>query len=212
MISYAVFCLKAKAREAFLAQYPNSIVKMEALRQAMSGYQQVGNQAKVEELATRILKEDPNDVPTLAVLTFIEKSLIEKRTDNTPEDFAKMRKNAEAGLAALPSAKKPEGMSDADFDKLKPQMKVIFAGAAGFAALQAKDYTAAKGFLEQSVQVDPNNLADVYRLALANLEPNPIDKNGLWYIARAYHLAQGNAQAQQQFASYGKSKYRRYHG
>jgi hypothetical protein len=200
---------KTKAMEAFVAQYPNSIVKVDALRQAMFGYQQSGNQAKVEELATRILKEEPNDVRALAILTFIEKSQAK-----TPEDFAKLRKNAETGLAALPGAKAPEGVSDADWDKQKPQIKLIFAGAAGYAALQAKDYTAAKGFLQQVLQVDPNNLEAVYQLALANLEPNPVDKNGLWYIARAYHLAlaQGNAQAQQQFANYGKSKYRRYHG
>jgi len=198
---------KAAAMEAFVNQYPSSIVKMDALQQAMGGYQQAGNQAKVEDIANKILKEDPNDVRALAIVTFIEKNQAK-----TPEDFAKVRQLAERGLNALPTAKKPEGMSDADFDKLKTQMKEIFAGTAGFAALQAKDYPAAKNFLQQSVQVDPNNLEDVYRLALANLESNPIDKNGLWYIARAYHLAKGNAAAQQQFANYGKSKYRRYHG
>jgi tetratricopeptide (TPR) repeat protein len=198
---------KAAAMEAFVSQYPASIVKMDALQQAMGGYQQAGNQAKVEDVANKILKEDPNDVRALAIVTFIEKNKAK-----TPEDFAKVRQLGERGLNALPTAQKPEGMAAADFDKLKTQMKEIFAGAAGFAALQAKDYPAAKTFLQQSVQVDPNNLEDVYRLSLAYLESNPIDKTGLWYIARAYHLAQGNAQAQQQFANYGKSKYRRYHG
>src|SRR5215469_4640982 len=198
---------KAAAMEAFVNQYPSSIVKMDALQQAMGGYQQAGNQAKVEDVANKILKEDPNDVRALAIVTFIEKNQAK-----TPEDFAKVRQLAERGLNGLPTAKKPEGMSDADFDKLKTQMKEIFAGTAGFAALQAKDYPAAKTFLQQSVQVDPNNLEDVYRLALANLESNPIDKNGLWYIARAYHLAQGNADAQAKFVIYGKSKYRKYHG
>ncbi len=196
---------RAQAMEAFVTQYPASIVKLDALQQAMGGYQQSNNQAKVLDVANKILKEDPNDVRALAIVTFIEKSKAK-----TPEDFAKVRQLGERGLNALPNAQKPEGI--ADWDKLKTQMKVIFAGSAGFAALQAKDYAAAKSFLQQSVQVDPNNLEDVYRLALACLESNPIDKNGLWYIARAYHLAQGNTQAQQQFASYGKSKYRRYHG
>src|SRR5215470_2914146 len=147
---------KAAAMEAFVNQYPSSIVKMDALQQAMGGYQQAGNQAKVEDIANKILKEDPNDVRALAIVTFIEKNQAK-----TPEDFAKVRQLAERGLNGLPTAKKPEGM---------------------------------------------------YRLALANLEPNPMDKNGLWYIARAYYLAKGNAAAQQQFANYGKSKYRRYHG
>jgi hypothetical protein len=198
---------KAQAMEAFIAQYPSSVVKMDALQQAMGAYQQSNNQAKVLDVANRILKEDPNDVRALAIVTFIEKNKA-----STPDDFAKVRQMGERGLNALPTAQKPEGIAAADWEKLKTQMKEIFAGSAGFAALQAKDFGAAKNYLQQSVQVDPNNLEDVYRLSLAYLESNPIDKTGLWYIARAYHLAQGNAKAQQQFASYGKSKYRHYHG
>lgn len=200
---------KAQAMEAFIAQYPNSVVKMDALQQAMGAYQQSNNQAKVEDVANRILKEDPNDVRALAIVTFIEKNKAK-----SADDFAKVRQMGERGLNALPTAQKPEGIAPADWEKLKTQMKEIFAGSAGFAALQAKDYVGARNALQQSLQVDPNNLEDVYRLSLAYLESNPIDKTGLWYIARAYHLAraQGNTQAQQQFANYGKSKYRRYHG
>jgi len=39
---------KGAAMEAFVAQYPNSIVKPEALQQAMGAYQQANNQQKVE--------------------------------------------------------------------------------------------------------------------------------------------------------------------
>src|SRR6185312_8995763 len=42
---------KAQAMEAFVAQYPNSIVKQEALEQAMGAYQQAQNQPKVEDTA-----------------------------------------------------------------------------------------------------------------------------------------------------------------
>ena len=46
---------KAAAMEAFLAKYPDSIVKPEALDQALQAYQQVGNQAKTQEMAAKIL-------------------------------------------------------------------------------------------------------------------------------------------------------------
>lgn len=196
---------KAQAMEAFLAQYPQSVVKLDALQEAMGGYQQSANLPKLEEIANRILKEDPNHVRALAIVTFIEKGKAK-----TPEDYARVRQLGEKGLTALQTATKPEGV--ADWDNLKNQMKMIFAGSAGFAALQAKDYAAAKNFLQQSIQVNPNNLEDMTQLALACLQSDPIDKNGLWYIARAYHLAKGDAAKQQQLAGYGKSKYRRYHG
>ena len=40
-------------------------------------------------------------------------------------------------------------MPDADFSKLKIQMSTIFNGAAGFAALQAKDYPKAASIMRK---------------------------------------------------------------
>jgi hypothetical protein len=198
---------KATAMEAFIAQYPNSIVKVDALEAAMAAYQATGNQQKVQETGTKILQINPNSVRALAVVTFIERA-----TANTPEKAAKAREDGEKGLQALPTWTKPPELTEADFAKLKEQMTAIFAGAAGFGALQAKDYAAAKNFYLQSVKIDPTNLQDVYQLGIAGLEANPIDKAGFWYIAKAYHLAQGNAAAQKSIGDYGKSKYRKYHG
>jgi hypothetical protein len=107
---------------------------------------------------------------------------------------------------------KPEGTSDADFQKLKAQTSVIFNGAAGMAAYQAKDYTKAEKFLRASVEADPANLRDLYPLALAYLSPGPAenDLDGLFFIARAANLAQGAGK--DQIAKFGKSKYVKYHG
>jgi tetratricopeptide (TPR) repeat protein len=198
---------KAAAMEAFIKQYPQSVVLTDALEQAMAAYQQGGNQQKVQETASRILQINPNNVRALAIMTFLERA-----TANTPDKAAKARQDGEKGLGALGSWTKPQDMSDADFAKLKDQMTVIFAGAAGFGALQAKDYPAARDFYLKSFKIDPNNLQDVYQLGIAYLEANPIDKTGFWYIAKAYHLAQGNAAGQKSIGDYGRSKYRKYHG
>jgi hypothetical protein len=196
--------------EAFLTQYPNSIVKLEALENAMAAYEATGNQAKVQETAAKILQLNPNSVRALAVLTFIERA-----TANTADKAAKAREDGEKGLAALPAWTKPAELSDDEFAKLKNSMTSIFAGAAGFGALQAKDYaTARKYYLQavQAVKIDPTSLQDVYQLGIASLESNPMDKSGFWYIAKAYHLAAGNAAAQKSIGDYGRAKYRKYHG
>ncbi len=198
---------KAAAMEAFIAQYPNSIVKVDALEQAMAAYQQVGNQQKVAETANKILQINPDSVRALAIVTFIERA-----NANTPEKAAKVRQDGEKGLAALASWTKPPELSDAEFAKLKEQMTAIFAGAAGFGALQSKDYAAARDFYLKSVKIDPNNLQDVFQLGYAMLEMSPPDKNGLWYIAKAINLAKGNEAAVKQIAPYGKSRYKKYHG
>src|SRR4029077_15399753 len=67
---------KGQAMEAFVAQYPNSIVKIEALEQAMGAYQQAGNQQKVEQLARTILQVEPNNVRALAIVVFLERNQV----------------------------------------------------------------------------------------------------------------------------------------
>ncbi len=67
---------KGAAMEAFVAQYPNSIVKLDALEQARSAYQQAKNLPKVEELAKKILQIDPNNVRALAIVVFMERTRI----------------------------------------------------------------------------------------------------------------------------------------
>ena len=195
---------KGAAMEAFIAQYPASVVKTDALDQAMAAYQAAGNQAKVLEIANKILEINPNNVRTLAIVTAME------RASATPDKAAKIRADGEKGLAALETWTKPEGMKDDEFQTMKNQMTAIFAGAAGFGALQAKDYAAAEGYYQKSIAIDPTNLQDVYQMGVAALESNPIDKKGFWYIAKAYNMAP--AQAKSQIAAYGKFKYKKYHG
>jgi hypothetical protein len=75
-----------------------------------------------------------------------------------------------------------------------------------------KDNAAAEKYLRASVEANPNNLEDVYPLALAYLTATPSDSvNGLFFIARAAALAAGSPN-QAQITSYGKSVYTKYHG
>jgi tetratricopeptide (TPR) repeat protein len=200
---------KGAAMEAFVNQYPNSIVKMEALEQAMAAYDTAKNSAKVEAIATQIRQIDPNNVRALAIITALKQSQAA-----TPQQFAELQQLGEQGIQALPNWKKPDGMSDADFTKFKTSMQGIFVGAAGFGALQAKDYAAAKRYYAQALEIEPNNYANSYRLAIADLEGNPMDLNGFWYGAHAVALAQSqnNAAAVNSMKPYLTSKYQRYHG
>jgi len=197
---------KAAAMESFIAQYPNSIVKSDALDQIMAAYTATNNQQKVEQTAKLILKDTPNNIRALAIVTAIA------RSQGTAESAAEARGDAERGLQALPTWTKPDGMSQDDFEKVRNQMAGIFNGAAGFGALQAKDYAAAKNYYMKSIQVDPNNMQDVYQLSIAELEMNPMELNGLWYAAKAINLAGNNAQAVQAISNYAKAKYKKYHG
>jgi tetratricopeptide (TPR) repeat protein len=184
---------KGAAMEAFIAQYPASVVRTDAMEQAMAAYQQAGNVTKLTSIANQLLALDPANVRALAIVTFLNRSLASQGDAKASSD---VRAEADRGLKALPGWQKPEGVSDADFEKLRKQMAAIFHGAAGFTALQAKDYAAARDHYLQSFESDPSNLQDVYQLAVAELEMKPADPNGFWYVAKAFQLAHDNAAAQ----------------
>ena len=205
---------KASLMEAFVRQYPQSVMLIDALEQAMAAYQQAGNETKVAETAKRVLQLTPNNVRAMAVLTFVDRVAATRGGPQAADSLKEACSYSQTGLQQLPSWPKPADVTEEDFKKLRDQMADIFNGAAGFCALQAKNYVQARDYLTKAFQADPNNLQDVYQLSIAYLESNPIDIGGLWYCARAINLAQGqnNAQAAQAITPYCKAKYRKYHG
>lgn len=202
---------KAAAMEAFVQQYPQSVVKVDALEQAMAAYQQSANTAKVLATAKRLLQVDANSIRAMAIIVAID------RAQATGGDKAAQDEGcgyARTGSQQLASWQRPEGMSDPDFAKLRNSIEDIFDGASGFCALQAKNYPAARDAYTKAYRLDPANLQDLYQLAVADLEMDPIDLNGLWYCAKAFSVAQrqGNPSAANSISTYCKAKYKRHHG
>ena len=202
---------KISGLEAFLTQYPNSVMKEDALELLMAAYQQTGNQAKTMDTAQKLLTANQCNVRALALLAFTKRAQAEAG-QNPQQNLADAAQNGEKGLQCLQTMPKPDGTSQDDFDKLKKQTGVIFNGAVGMNALQTKDYAKAQKALKASVEGDPNNLRDVYPLALSYLTANPPDTvDGIFFIARAANLAAGSP-AQAQIQSYGQKQYTKYHG
>ena len=185
---------KVSGLEAFLTQYPNSVMKEDAMELLMGAYQQAGNQPKTLETAQKVLLVNPCNIRALALLAYTKRTLAEAGQSAT-QNLADAGQNGEKGLQCLQTATKPDGTPAPDWEKLKSQTAVIFNGAAGIAAFSAKDYAKAEQFLRASVEGDPTNLRDVYPLALAYLTAGPTEKDvdGLFFIARAANLAQGPA-------------------
>lgn len=201
---------KAAAMVKFVASYPKSVVKQDALEQAMAAYQQAGDQAGVEKTALGVLALDPKNVRTLAVATVLERA---KATQGDKQALAALQTHAQRGLAALAAWKKPNGVSDADFAKLRAQMSGIFNGAAAFAAMQTKDYSKARAAYLAAVKLDASDLQNVYQLGVAELQMTPLDPMGFWHIARAINMAkaQKNDAGAEQIERYGRVKFGNYH-
>jgi TonB family protein len=200
---------KAAAMEEFVALYPHSKMKIDALEQAMGAYQASGNAAKVAELAARVLQAEPGNVRALAVLVFLARDCAARDMSAGKNLF----QLAQRGLAALPAWQKEQGASLPDGEKLRDEMAVIFAGAAGLGALHARDYAAARQFYEKALASGSKNLQDLYQLAIADLEMSPIDPNGFWYCGKAISIAQlQNKAAAGSMSPYCKARFKRHGG
>ncbi|MGC2198018.1 MAG: hypothetical protein WA628_25335, partial [Terriglobales bacterium] len=201
---------KISGLEAFLTQYPNSVMKEDALEILMGTYQQKGDPAKMADAAQRLLQVNPNNVRALALLAY-SKRVLAQSGQNPQQNLAEAKQYGEKGLAALQTFSKPPEMQPQEYDNLKKQMGGIFNAAVGVAALQAKDNATATKALRAAVEVSPSDFSIVYPLALAYLQSTPPDiVNGSWFAARASGLAP--QQMQGQIEKYGKSLYTKYHG
>jgi tetratricopeptide (TPR) repeat protein len=207
--------------EAFLTQYPNSIMKVDALQTLMGDYQQTNNQAKTMDTATKLVAADPTNERAMALLAYFDRLKAQGGDANATQDLADAKKYSQMGLDGMAKFSKPQGMSDGDFQKLKDQMTGIFNAALGLAALTDKNYDDARKYLRAAVDATPDTQKDfsvVYPLALAyagprppdpKLNPDPLDS--IWFAARASIVAP-TPQYQQQIEKYARDLYIKYHG
>jgi tetratricopeptide (TPR) repeat protein len=207
---------KAQSLEGFISQYPNSVMKEDALEALMRTYQQLNNVDKTMEAANRVLQANPNNETALALLSYLHRVRAQSlQGAAATQELQQARQFGEKGLQALPNYQKPEGMSDVDFAKLKDSLAGIFNGSVGIAALQSNDYPTAQKSLQDAVNTTPQDFSLVYPLALAYLnQPNVAPEQqleGIWYIARAASLAP-TPQYKQQIGEFGRRKYMKYHG
>ena len=202
----------------FVQRYPSSAYKEDALEQLMALYQGMNDGPKTMAMASQILQSFPNNVRALALVVYAKRIAAQSgaNAQQNQQDLADAREFSERGLQALKSAVKPEGMSDADFEKFKGQVAVVFNGATGLWSLQNKNYADAREHLRAAVNSNPNDFKDVYPLALAYLSPKPSeDVNGLWFAARSVNLATAAgfpAQNVTAISEFGRKRFIKYHG
>jgi tetratricopeptide (TPR) repeat protein len=211
---------QASGLEAFLTQYPSSIMKVAALQTLMGDYQQTNNQPKTIDAATKLVAADPSNERAIFLLAYFDRLKAQGGDANAQQDLIDAKKYGQMGLDGLSKFAKPDGTSDADFQKMKDQMTGVFNAALGLAALTDKAYDNARKYLRAAVDSSPDFQKDfsvVYPLALAYAGPTPPDPkltpdpvNAIWFNTRASVLAP-TPQYQQQFEKYAKSLYVKYH-
>jgi tetratricopeptide (TPR) repeat protein len=202
---------RAEALEAFVQQYPKSMVLGDALEQEMAAYQAAGDSAHVTKVARRLLAADPGNIRALGIVVALDR-ISAAQGDNAA--LNEMCVDASGGMLEVPMWRQPADMSEGDYVTVSKLLNDIFTGAEGFCAVEQKNYSQAREWLTRAYGMDPTNVQDTYQLAVADLESMPLDAGGFWYCARAIHLAQTAAIPQDatSMVAYCKDKYVKFHG
>ena len=208
---------KVAAFEAYLKQYPNSTLKVEALNAILFADSQLGDQAKTLDAADRLLAVDPGNLRALTFEVFYRRADADKLTDPAAKQTAldQVAGFAQRGL----SATAPKGMSDADFAALKAKTMPVFESAIADDDMAKKDNAGAiAAFKTEITSAPPAQLTtvgpvlqDEYYLAQAYYTSTPPDYlDCAWYATRAAAYAPATVKTTiQQLATYC---YQKYHG
>jgi len=201
---------KISGLEAFLTQYPSSVMKNQALELLMGAYQQTNNAKKTMDTAQKLVAADSCNMRALALLAFYDRAMAQNNDPNALQLLADGKKYGEEGMGCWSK------VTDPDITKMKDQMTNIFKSAIGIADCQSKDYAGCIDNLKPVVDTNPQDFSLVYPLALSYW-PDPKtpttpenSRLAIWYAARASAVAP--PQAQPQIEKYAKSLYRRFHG
>jgi hypothetical protein len=103
-----------------------------------------------------------------------------------PDMAKKARQAAIDGLATLNSLKKPDNMSQEDFEKQKKAPAILFNYTAANASMALKDYPAAIQFYKAVLALTPDDAITAYHIGQAYMAMAPPQQmDAFWYFAKA---------------------------
>jgi len=205
---------RATALEEFVQKYPRSVAAAQALKEALSAWQEAGNRDQVVDCAKRLIVVEPANIRAMAIVVALDRAKAAQLDQVDAGLMNEICQFSSNGLNVLTSWQMPAGMTNDQFAALRNSMTVIFNGGAGTCALSQNDIAKARETLAQAVAIDSTDLQSLWQLSIADLETRPVDANGFWYCARAIAIAK---RAQNQAAAdaaidYCNKKYTEYHG
>jgi tetratricopeptide (TPR) repeat protein len=178
-----------KALDDFVSKYPNSALLVYVYPLDYNAYSQLKNFQKVIEYADKLLALGDKVEAPVRYQAYYARAFAYSNINPPPTDAEVNRKARQAaldGLKTLNDLKKPDNMSQDDFDKQKKQPAILFNYTAANAAMQLKDYPAAIASYKEVLKLTPDDAITSYRIGQAYMSMTPPQTmDAFWYFARA---------------------------
>lgn len=183
-----------KCLDDFVVKFPKSTLMQYVYQLYYPAYYQLKNYKKSMEYADKLADMcDKIDAPTClnALQTHIQlfPLTFDQKAADAHDQLVKERDTCLKAIALLKGLKKPDQISEQDFDKQVKQTIGTDAAAAGFADLQLKDFPAAVEHFKLALDNVPTDAVSEYRLGIAYLSLNPAQNlDGFWTLGRAINM------------------------
>lgn len=151
--------------EAFVAKFPMSYYTGPVYGMLAQAYLNTGQTDKMIDAANKALAINPDMIGPLAMLAWA----MPRRAQGNSPDLQKAQEYGHHCLDLIASAQKPDGVTDADFEKNKNESISMCNDGLGVAAVKTGKYDDAITALGQAIKLaDMPDPVDFYLLAIAD--------------------------------------------
>lgn len=185
---------KIKLLDDFASKYPSSALNIYIYSDYYNTYYNLKDYPKTIQYIDKLLGMGDQIDQTSAFRTRLARaqtflsgaSLPELQA---PDQQTKARDQAQQGLKDLAALKKPDNVSDADFDKQKQQITGVFDSVIATADYNLKDWNASADAYKTLIATDPTDAGAWSRMGISLLQENPPQTmDGYWALAHAISM------------------------
>jgi tetratricopeptide (TPR) repeat protein len=190
-----------KLLDDFVSKYPNSALLIYIYPLYYNAYSLQKNWPKVIEYADKLIAlgekaEAPIRYQAYYARAFAYSNLPQSKGEPdaaAKEQAAKACESAKAGLKTLNELKKPDSMSEDDFNKQKQQPAILFNYTLAQCSMIQKDYQTAIDSYKAVLEKNPDDAITSYKIGQAYMAMTPPQMmDAFWYFAKAVTAKNAN--------------------
>ena len=206
-----------KLLDDFVSKYPNSALLVYIYPLYYNAYSQLKNWPKVTEYADKLLALGEKAEAPIRYQAYYARAFAYSNLPPTSQDVKdqapKACEAAKAGLKTLNELKKPDNMSEEDFNKQKQQPAILFNYTLAQCSMIQKDYQTAIDSYKAVLEKNPDDAITAYKIGQAYMAMTPPQQmDAFWYFAKAVTAKNANQQQATQVKTYLRKLIANYQG
>ncbi len=206
-----------KLLDDFVSKYPNSALLIYIYPLYYNAYSLQKNWPKVIEYADKLIALGEKAEAPIRYQAYYARAFAYSNLPPTSQDVKdqapKACEAAKAGLKTLGELKKPDSMSEDDFNKQKQQPAILFSYTLAQCSMIQKDYQTAIDSYKAVLEKNPDDAITSYKIGQAYMAMTPPQQmDAFWYFAKAVSAKSANQTQSTQVKTYLRKLIANYQG